>query len=37
MREIHRINLKKHALLTMIYFYNIYYLNTDIYSKNRVT
>ena len=37
MREIHRINLKKHALVIMIYFYNIYYLNTDIYSKNLIT
>ena len=37
MREIHSINLKKHARLIIIYLYDIYYLNTDIYSKSVIT
>jgi len=36
MRDIHSIGSKKHALVITIYFYNIYYLNTDINSKKLV-
>ena len=36
MREIHRFNSKKHALVVMIYFYGIYYLNADTNSNNLI-
>ncbi len=37
MREIYSINSKKHALVITIYFYNVYYLNIDINSRNVIT
>ena len=36
MREIHRINSKKHAPVVIIYFYDIYYLNSHIGSDNLI-